>query len=390
MTERFDLLVSGGGLAGCAVAALAAGRGARVLVVERGAYPAEKVCGEFVSAQGCRVLERLGLIDELRAGGAVPIRGFRLTDPAGRRLDGALPQGGANGGDGLGVSRALLDGRLAERARRAGAVVLERHEAVEPLLEGRRVVGLRVAPRARGSTPRDLRGLVVAADGRRSLLARRLHPALCGPSRSGPRSWFGLRTHLAADPGVLEGRVELHVFDGGYAGLAGVEDRRLNLCTLARAGALRACGGRPERLLRERILANPAARERIGEARPVGRWSSVGPLGWGARKPAAAGALFVGDAAGTIDPWSGDGMSHALRSAELALPFLAAALERGALDDELARAWSSAWSRAFHGVTRRVRLLGRLLERPRAARFTMALLRGPAAAWLPRLAASTR
>ena len=391
MRPRYDVVVSGCGLAGAALARLAAERGARVLVVERRALGAEKVCGEFLSADGCAVLERLGLLDELRRRGAPAVTGYEITDLVGRRLSGVLPRGPAGERPGIGISRGVLDGAVAESARGAGAELLERHEVLAPDVQGGRVAALWVRERGGRGEPRRIEApLLVAADGRHSPLARLLHPELCESRLAGEHAWFGLAAHLAGDSGGLAGRVALHLFDGGYAGIVGIEGRRLNLGALVRVRALRECGGRPERVLRERILANPAARASCGDARVVGRFRAVGPLRWGARKPAAAGALFVGDAAGTIDPWSGHGMSHALRSAELALPWLLAAIERGALVDDLARGFTEEWRRSFGDVRRRVRRLGLLFERPRLAGLAVGLLRGPAAAWMPRLAASTR
>ena len=391
MKGRFDVVISGCGLAGAALAKLVARRGASVLVVERRALGGDKVCGEFLATEGCAVLGRLGLLDALRSHGAPRVTDFRITDLTGRCLDGILPPVGG-GSQGLGISRAVLDAMVAESARSAGAIVLERHETAAPELRDGRVTGIYLRERGRASAPRRIEAaLFVAADGRRSVLARRLHPELCKPPLAGDRAWFGLKTHLAGDPDRLRGRVELHLFDGGYAGLVGVEGQRLNLCALVRVRALRGCGGRPERLLRERILANPAARESIGDPRTLGRFEAIGPLRWGPRKPAAGGVLFVGDAAGTIDPFSGHGMSHALRSAELALPWVMEALERGALEDDLARGFSETWRRNFDdGRRRRVRRLGLLFERPRLAGVAVRLLRGPASAWVPRLAASTR
>jgi flavin-dependent dehydrogenase len=230
--------------------------------------------------------------------------------------------------------------------------------------------------------------VVVAADGRRSRLGRRLHPRLGDPSRTGPESWFGLKLHLE-DAGTIDGRVELHLFDGGYAGLAPIEAGRVNLCLLVRCAALRAAGS-PDRLLAERVLANPAARRSIDSPRPCSRWHSVGPLGFGPRRAAAAGALFVGDSAGTIDPFCGQGVSHALCGAELAAPFAIAAAERGGLDERAARAYQRRWSRALAGTTRRARLLAALFARPAVAAPVLRLLRGPAATLLPHLVAATR
>ena len=118
--------------------------------------------------------------------------------------------------------------------------------------------------------------------------------------------------------------------------------------------------------------------------------TAVGPLSWGVRRPAAGGAFFVGDAAGTIDPFSGEGMSNAMRSAEIAVPHVITAIERGEADDDCARAYAQEWHRAFGPVTRRVRRVGRLFERPRLAAPVLRLLTGLGSNWVPRLIASTR
>ena len=70
MSDSVDLLVVGGGPAGATLAALAADAGLCTLVVERARFPRDKVCGEFLSAEGCRVLERLGVLEGLLAAGA--------------------------------------------------------------------------------------------------------------------------------------------------------------------------------------------------------------------------------------------------------------------------------------------------------------------------------
>jgi flavin-dependent dehydrogenase len=391
MKTDCDLLVIGGGPAGSTIAALAARRGVNVVVVERATFPREKVCGEFLSTEGCRVVERLGLLDELVSHGCVPTGTCRITDSRGARLDADLPDLGSTGRDGLGVSRELLDPLLLDHASRGGAKVLMRHDAHEPLIEQGRVRGFRVRRVGEVDSNSEIRArLVVAADGRRSLLARQLHPELCDPQASSAGSWFGLKVHLSADVERMGGRVELHLFEGGYAGLGAVEGGRINLALLATVRALRDCGGTPERLLRERVMANDAVRDVIGDAKACGRWHSVGPLRWGVRRPEACGAFFVGDAAGTIDPFCGEGMSNAMRSAEIAIPHVMRAVELGQADAETRRAYAEEWLRAFGPVTRRVRRVGKLFERPRLAAPVLRLLTGLGSAWVPRLIASTR
>lgn len=391
MTGRPDLLVLGGGPAGSAIATLAASAGARVLLVERARFPRDKVCGEFLSAEGVAVLSRLGILDDLEAAGATRLRSCRLTDRRGSPLDAPLPELPGGGREALGLSRSRLDQAMLDLAERRGTVVRRRWEAVEPVLDQGRVAGCRLRAVGSGEPGETVRaGLVVAADGRRSIIARRFVPELCDPMRSGPNSWFGIKTHLTTTPGKLGGRVELHLFDGGYAGLGEIEEQRLNLCCLVTVDALRRCGGSPQRVLDERVLRNPAARDAIGDGRRCAAWKAVGPLRFGPRRPGVAGAILVGDAAGTIDPFCGEGMSNALVGAELALPFALRAAGHGGLDSDTAREYAGAWNRAFGPVTQRVRRLGRLLERPGLARAGLWMLRGAARGFAPRLVAMTR
>jgi len=387
-----ELLVIGGGPAGAALAALVAERGVRTLLIEKDRFPRDKVCGEFVSAEGCAVLRRLGLLGAVADRGAMPMDACLLADARGRAVVSPLPDLPGVGRTALGISRAVLDELLLSHAAKRGAEVYDRTAAIAPLFDGERVTG--VAVRAVGSTAADepIRAtLVVAADGRRSMLQRALHPGIGDPLTTSPRSWFGFKAHFPDRTRGLSRRIELYVFDGGYAGLGPVEEDRLDLGLIARVDALNACGGSPQRLFESRMLRNPLLADRLGGEPPCSSWKTIGPLRFNVRLPAAHGSLFLGDAAGTIDPFSGEGISNALRGAELALPFVLAALAKGRLTAADASAWSKTWRRAFAPVTRRARLFGRIFEHPQPASLAMTLLRLPhGARMLPSLVAATR
>jgi flavin-dependent dehydrogenase len=375
MVSGPDLLVVGAGPAGAAIAALAATDGARVTLLDRDRFPRDKVCGEFLSAEGCGVVSRLGVLHRLVAAGAPRLRSCRISAPGGLAVDLPLPLLPGAGAEARGISRRWLDAALVELAAARGAEVLERTEALGPILEDGRVRGLRLREVGGGRTSELRAPLVVAADGRRSVLVRSLHPRLGEPRRGRPRSRFGLKAHYAVADARLEGRVELHLVDGGYVGLAPVENGRWNLCAQVTRRALRAAGS-PDGFLAACLRSHAALADRLGRAERCSPWKSVGPLRHAARRPAAHGVLFVGDAAGTIDPFCGEGMSNALCAAELALPLIGEALSRGGLDAALERRWSRTWHAAFGPVTRRVRIEGALLERPALAGV---LLRGLAA-----------
>jgi len=387
-----DLLVIGGGPAGAALSALAAQRGLRTILIEKDSFPRDKVCGEFVSAEGCAVLARLGLRDAIAARGAMPMDGCLLADARGRSATSPLPDLPGAGRTALGLSRAVLDAMLLEHAGRRGALVRERTSAIHPILEQGRVAGVTTRPAEAEHGGEAIRAtLVVAADGRRSMLQRALHPRIGDPLTTTPGSWFGFKAHFPDRTRGLFRRIELHVFEGGYAGLGPIEDGRLDLALIAKVSALRACGGSPQRLFLERMLRNPLLAERLAGEPPCSSWKTIGPLRFNVRRAASSGALFLGDAAGTIDPFSGEGMSNALRGAELALPFVIDAVSSGALSDEAARGWTRTWRSAFAPVTRRARLFGRIFEHPRPAAVAMTLLRLPQGArMLPSLVAATR
>jgi flavin-dependent dehydrogenase len=270
--------------------------------------------------------------------------------------------------------------------------VRERTVATEPILSDGRVTGITVRPaNAAGAVEPIGATLVVAADGRRSMLQRALHPSIGDPLSTSARSWFGFKAHFPDRTAGLSKRVELFVFDGGYAGLGPIEGDRLDLALIARVNALGGPLKTPQRLFEERVIQNPLLAARLRGEQPCSPWKSIGPLRFNVRKPASHGAIFLGDAAGTIDPFSGEGISNALRGAELALPFVLSAIAAGGLDLAAARAWSSVWRHAFAPVSRRARLIGRIFEHPRPASLAMSLLRLPRGArMLPSLVAATR
>jgi flavin-dependent dehydrogenase len=372
------------------VAALACEGGLRTILVERARFPRDKVCGEFVSTEGCRVLARLGLLERLLAAGGVWMDSCRLTHPRGTALEVALPRLRSSGHEALGVSRRLLDTELLSLAASRGAEVLQPWRATRPIRDGRCVRGFHLREVGGERTAEVRAKLVVAADGRRSVLARLLHPELCDPQHSGPRSLFGFKAHFETDPDRRRDRIELHLFDGGYAGLGPIESGGSNLGLLATVAALRAADGSPDLLLERSLRSNAFLHEALADAPRSTSWLSVGPLRFGMRRPTTAGALFVGDAAGTVDPFCGEGVANALCGAELAHPFVLEAIAQGCLEADAARRYDAAWRAAFLPVTRRVRRLGRVLERPWLAGPVLRLRAGVGRGFAPRLVAATR
>ena len=175
---RADVVVVGAGPAGAATAILLAEAGHEVVLLDRARFPRDKICGEYLSPEGSRILDRLGVLKSVEAAGARPLRGMRIHAPDGTVLVGDYPTSGRYRGyrdHALAVSRRTFDAVLVERARALPVRVREGFRVTELVVEGRRVAGVEgVAQGAAGPAERIAARLVVGADGRGSVVARRL------------------------------------------------------------------------------------------------------------------------------------------------------------------------------------------------------------------------
>jgi flavin-dependent dehydrogenase len=336
-----DVLVAGGGPAGCASALFLRQRGYDVLLVDAARFPRDKVCGDSVSPEGWRLLEALGAAESVRSLEPQPLLGMRLTAP-----DGTTFQGDYDGGPraGLALRRARLDQALIERARAAGVEVREGVFVEDVLRSDGRVEGLalRDADAPPGSAQPCHARVVIGAEGRRSVVARRL--GLLAEHRRLRK--FAVRGYWDGMEG-LGGYGEMHVAGGGYCGIAPLSDRAGNVAFVLDRGEMAAAGGDLEDFYRRTLRARwPRLFERLQRARLCGPPRAVGPLALCAPRVFVPGAALVGDAAGFYDPFTGEGVTLALRSAELAADAIDAALRAGTPHD------LSAYQRARDASTR--------------------------------------
>lgn len=331
-----DLVVVGGGPSGLATAIAARQADLSVVVLERGRPPLDKACGEGLMPGGVAALEKLGV--ELDPSGRRPFRGIRYFD-----LDsGAVAEGVFFEGPGLGVRRTVLHAALVQRAAQLGA----------DLRWGVRVTGLE-----RGGVQTD-RGRadarwIVGADGLHSRVAR-----WAGlDARPGPRR-FGVRRHFEVEPWA--DFVDVHWRRGVEAYITPVGEREVGVALLT--------GDEP--LVFDDLLAKfPALAEQLVGRRRTSELRGAGPFHRRVRRVWSGDVTLVGDAAGYLDPITGEGLGTAFRQA--------LALVHAVTRDDLAL-YARAHRRIIAGYWRTTALLLFVQRRPRwRSRSIRALARHP-------------
>jgi len=354
MTD-FDVIVVGGGPAGATASAFCAQHGLRVALFEHARFPRRKVCGDVINPNCWPIFERLGVAETIRALPHHVIDGalFATTDT--RAVTIPLPRLT------VAIRRDLLDATLLENARACGVQVFE-HTTVHGLSADRRVVtgtGWSLSATA-----------IIGADGRHSITAQKA--GLIRRARADNDGHIALQSHVRA-PRALDGRVQLHLFPGGYCGLVRVDAEWANLCivTDGRGAWLR---NDSEALFAHTVGRNPRFRELGIAPDPHEPWQTAHPLQAPMNLPAQDGVFLAGDALRVMEPFTGQGIFFALRTGELAAEAVYHRVDRE-------EAYGAAVADLYRQRGRTNEWLRRVMYRERAARVIV-----PAVQRAPRLA----
>ena len=318
-----DVLVVGAGPAGSAIAAALARAGRDVVLVEARRHPRPKACAEYASPRIAEELARLGMAEASWRTFAVPLDGMHVINGAQRVPITYRDRSGPR--TAWGLDRLGFDAALAAHAVASGARLLDRATFETATPSGATV-------RTTEGTVRVRSRWLVGADGARSRVARQLQVerTVRAPRR------LGLVAHYEG-VSELTTHGEMHVGHEAYVGLAPTPGGELNVgMALPLDGA-----GPAEVRFDATIAALPAVAARLAGRRRLTRIRGVAPIGHRVARPAGPGWMLIGDAAGFVDPFTGEGIYRALRSARAA----AAALQAG--DDGAAERYRAARRAAF-------------------------------------------
>ncbi|MHC4989586.1 MAG: NAD(P)/FAD-dependent oxidoreductase [Planctomycetota bacterium] len=357
MLQTPDAVVIGAGPAGSLAARRLARQGWSVLLVERGGRYRDKACGHCLNPRALDVLDREGLLAPLSAGiGGRSVR-VRFRHGSGSSIS-ARSIAGSEGPPGWLVPRHVFDQGLSDAACAAGVVLVQ--PAAATVLK-RDAGGASVRVRMAGRPDRVVRTpLVVGADGLGSRVARAL-----GLARGVAGRKFGFSFDLPGGSGGVDaGVIEMYLAPAGYLGVVRQNDGMLHVAGLV--------GGTRDRSRRDPFAFSRDVAGRYSQSCPevlavvtrgdVERFAAAGPMPWRPGRVANDRGALVGDAAGYVEPVTGEGMSWALESAEALTELLAVP---GRWSERLARQYERAHRRLVQRRQRLCRIVAGGLERPR-------------------------
>jgi geranylgeranyl reductase family protein len=330
-----DVAIIGAGPAGSAATIALADCGYEVALIDKQAFPREKLCGDFINPINWGVFRDLGVEDRVLAAPHGEVTGFRMTDCSGREAEARFGSRDRQRSMGLGLRRAALDQMLAQRAAELGATTC---------------LGSRVEKLSRTAQGWQLKigeewwqaKVLIGADGRNSWVAHQLglHRSAAVQGRS-----VGFQSRLRCVRATA-GQIEIHLFPGGYAGVVSLGDGAI---TLGMAIDKRKLGSErgAEFLFHEVLAQNPHLREIIARSSDTDELRSAYPVYFPARRCVIDGALLVGDAARVSEPVTGEGIYFAMRSGLLAAETIDFALRRGNLAAEVLAGYELNCRRAF-------------------------------------------
>lgn len=358
-SAEWDVVVIGAGPAGAAAAHGLARSGLATLLVERRTFPRDKVCGGCVNGRSLGILQSMGLGSAVNGLGGRPFWNLNLKTSSGGRLRLKLPEG-------LALTRRAFDEALVQAAAGVGVSFLDGVSArVAPLdrvTGGFRRVGLRSAD---GFEMNVSGRVVIAADGLG-------HPSLRGLSEfrstQARRSRIGLGTVLEHAAGFEPGAIHMAVDRRGYVGIVEVEDRWFDIAAAVDPRYLKQCGHARSAIrgiLERTCMPIPG---HLDDA----VWHGTTPLGQALRRPAAWRVLAIGDSAGYVEPFTGEGIAWALADAGAVQGFVHRGIENWTGSVEAG--WTSERKRLAVPRQRVCRAVGKTLRSPVLSEIGIRLL----------------
>lgn len=360
MTQNnsYQISIIGGGLAGLTLAIQLADAGYSCVLFEKNKYPFHKVCGEYISMESWNFIERLGLnLSELNL---PKINRLQISSPSGKLLKHQLDLGG------FGISRYLLDSKLAEIAKSKGVILLDDCRVNDVKFEKEQFT----IESAKGIFTSEI---CVGAWGKKSNLDTKLNREFTKGEKS-EKNYVGIKYHVNIDfPADL---IELHNFENGYCGISKIEGERYCLCYLTDSENLKKYNGDIKKMEEEVLLKNPYLKNYFTKAKFLFKEPlAISQIKIGYKNAVENNILMLGDTAGNIAPLSGNGMSMAMRSSFFLNQLLAVYFNKKITRAELENKYQRFWKKQFKKRVNFSAFLQGLLKNTSMTNFAIGLLK---------------
>lgn len=325
----YQVIITGGGLAGLVSGIELARAGLSVLLIERKNYPHHKVCGEYISNEVRPFLEKLGL--DLKALGASEINNFRFTSPRGNVLDAPLGMGG------FGLSRFTLDEKLYLLAQEAGVKFLLDTTVADIKWNGNNFIVLTTTGDSYESE------IAIGAYGKRSRLDKNLDRTFT----QSPSPYMAVKYHIKYD--FPKDTIALHNFKDGYCGISAIENDLYCLCYLTHRNNAREFGN-IEKMEKNIISRNPHLHAIFREAEFLyDKPEVINEISFAPKKTIENHLIMAGDSAGLITPLCGNGMAMAVSAGHMlageVVDYLVNHRNRAKLESNYMELWKKTFSR---------------------------------------------
>ena len=319
--DNADVIVIGGGPAGCSAAIGLSRLGYNVVLCDQAKFPRDKVCGEFISPAADPILDRLGILSRIETLNPKRLKGVSISSFEGKEfsIDYPFQPGLAERPTSLSVSRYELDSLFVEEAKRAGVEVREQYKVTEFLFEDDCVIGARGWDGSKTSFSIHA-PLVIDAGGRNALSLKKFHlkeEPVGAVKIAMAAHWEGAQ--------IADDYCYMHVSDPGYTGISNVGRDRANVVLVVDRHSMN--GENPDKFYLDTVMKNSQRYKILRNAKCLESVRTVESLAFSVKSLPCGGLLMVGDAMGFIDPFTGEGIYLSLRSSEIAVEVAVKALE---------------------------------------------------------------
>ncbi|MCO4792078.1 MAG: FAD-dependent monooxygenase [Bacteriovoracaceae bacterium] len=297
MSKIYDFVVVGGGPSGSVTSWLLSKQGFQVVQIERQKELSRKVCGEYLSPLGVDILNDLGLLEEMKE--FPKVFGMKIVSPAGKIVKTDFPSSETSLGYGLSVNRKSFDTKLLEKSTSSGTELK---------------LGVAVRSFSKTSSGWKIQlsdnsilyaRFLIGADGRNGIVAKELGLKIEDSVKK-------VALHCFIDKKTDNERYgEMHILEGGYIGLDPTGKREMNFSLVCNADEIIKNNGKRE-CFNAFIKKSPLLLNEFGLLGRDVEINAVTPITNSVKSLLISGAALIGDAAGFIDPLTGEGMTNSL------------------------------------------------------------------------------